>query len=237
MVADLVRSIVRRYFIGSLLLLRCDPQRPPFAPAFLRGSNPLYKEAKPELLVLDGQQRLTALIYALTAPDYPLKDSSQRRWFFIDLKLLFTDPDSDGIVFDRTKRELEGLDQTDAQYREAVLPCTMLLRTADFMQRRDGLDDWLRMHEPENHQRYRAEWRNVWTRVITDFQTFEVPLVELPRVEEDDIEAIGRVCAIFEKLNSSGLNYRSTTCSRPVSTAPGSSFTTSGMRLAASTRA
>lgn len=35
-VADLVRSIVRGYFIGSLLLLRCEPNSPPFAPEFLR---------------------------------------------------------------------------------------------------------------------------------------------------------------------------------------------------------
>ena len=39
-VADLVRSIVRGYFIGSLLLLRCDPANPPFAPVFLRGAKP-----------------------------------------------------------------------------------------------------------------------------------------------------------------------------------------------------
>jgi hypothetical protein len=39
-VADLVRSIIRGYFIGSLLLLRCDPNNPPFAPEFLRGADP-----------------------------------------------------------------------------------------------------------------------------------------------------------------------------------------------------
>jgi hypothetical protein len=78
-VADLVRSIVRGYFIGSLLLLRCDPASPPFAPVFLRGAKPPYRETRPDLLVLDGQQRLSSLIYALTAPDLSLKDSSQRR--------------------------------------------------------------------------------------------------------------------------------------------------------------
>src|SRR4051794_6273762 len=66
-VADLVRSIIRGYFIGSLLLLRCDADNPPFAPIFLRGSKPLHTDARPELLVLDGQQRLSSLIYALTA--------------------------------------------------------------------------------------------------------------------------------------------------------------------------
>lgn len=36
-------------------------------------------------LVLDGQQRLSSLTYALTAPDLSLKDSCARRWFFVSL--------------------------------------------------------------------------------------------------------------------------------------------------------
>jgi hypothetical protein len=204
-VADLLRSILRRYFVGSLLLLRCDPQKAPFTPSFLRGASPIYKEPRPELLVLDGQQRLTSLLYALTAPDLPLKDSSLRRWFFVDLRLLTEDIENDEIVFDRSKKELDGLDQPEVQYQRRILPCTRLLTSEAFLEWRDGLDDWLREHEPENHKLFRTGWRDVWTRAVTDFQTFEVPLVELPRVEESDTEAIGRVCAIFEKLNSTGV--------------------------------
>jgi hypothetical protein len=205
-VADLVRSILRHYFVGSLLLLRCDPYKPPFAPAFLRGANPRYREAHPELLVLDGQQRLTSLLYALTAPELNLKDSSQRRWFFVNLDLLLSDPEDDEIVFDRSKKELDGLDKPAVQYQRRILPCEKLLRSKDFLEWRDGLDDWLRENEPDNHRRFRDEWRDHWTKTVTDFQTFEVPLVELPRVEESDSHAIGRVCAIFEKLNSSGVD-------------------------------
>src|SRR6202165_5224385 len=91
-VADLVRSIVRGYFIGSLLFLRCDPVNPPFAPIFFRGSKPTQREPRPELLVLDGQQRISSLIYALTAPDLSLKDSSQQRWFFLDLAKFLDEP-------------------------------------------------------------------------------------------------------------------------------------------------
>src|SRR5258708_10905586 len=109
-VADLVRSIVRGYFIGSLLLLRCDASNPPFAPIFLRGAKPPIQEPRPELLILDGQQRLSSLLYALTAPDLSLKDSSQRHWFFLNLQVLLSEPDSDDIVFDRARRELRGLD-------------------------------------------------------------------------------------------------------------------------------
>ena len=204
-VADLVRSIVRGYFIGSLLLLRCDPNAPPFAPEFLRGAKPTHVEPQPDHLVLDGQQRLSSLIYALTAPDLSLKDSTHRRWFFVNLDILLSEPDSDDVVFDRAKRELRGLDKPENQFAQRMLPCTVLLAQHGFLHWRDDYEEWLRENEPDGFDEYRSEWRTPWTQAVTDFQTFEVPLVELPRVEEDDSEAIGRVCAIFEKLNSTGV--------------------------------
>jgi len=205
-VTDLVRSIIRGYFIGSLLLLRCDPNEPPFAPVFLRGAKPPYNEPRPEHLILDGQQRLSSLIYALTAPDLSLKDSSQRRWFFVDLDVLLAEPDNDQVVFDRAKRELRGLDTAQAQYEQRILPCTVLLSQQAFYQWRDGFEDWLRQTTPDDLDKYRKEWRDPWTAAATAFQTFDVPLVELPRIEEADGDAIGRVCAIFEKLNSTGVD-------------------------------
>jgi len=205
-VADLVRSIIRGYFIGSLLLLRCDANNPPFAPVFLRGSEPSNRDPRPELLILDGQQRLSSLIYALTAPDLSLKDSSQRRWFFVDLDVLLREPDSDDVVFDRAKRELRGLDSAETQYEQRMLPCTVLLTQQGFYTWRDGFEDWLRSTDADKLDQYRSEWRDGWTSAVTAFQTFEVPLVELPRVDDSDSESIGRVCAIFEKLNSTGVD-------------------------------
>jgi hypothetical protein len=205
-VADLVRSIVRGYFIGSLLLLRCDPENPPFAPVFLRGARPEYQEPRPELLILDGQQRLSSLLYALMAPDLSLKDSSQRRWFFVDLAELLSEPDSDDVVFDRAPRELRGLDVAEEQYARRILPCTSLASQQAFYRWRDGFEDWLRQTDPGQLERYRAEWRDGWTNAASAFQTFEAPLVELPRVDDADSDAIGRVCAIFEKLNSTGVD-------------------------------
>ena len=205
-VADLVRSIIRGYFIGSLLLLRCDPNNPPFAPEYLRGSSPEHTTPRPEHLILDGQQRLSSLIYALTAPDLSLKDSSQRRWFYVNLDVLLEEPDSDDVVFDRAKRELRGLDKRETQFEQRMLPCTVLLSQERFFKWRDDFEDWLQANRPADFDKYRAEWRNGWTAAVTAFQTFDVPLVELPRVEEADGDAIGRVCAIFEKLNSTGVD-------------------------------
>ncbi|RKQ90871.1 hypothetical protein C8N24_0686 [Solirubrobacter pauli] len=207
-VADLVRSIARGYFIGSLLLLRCDPANPPFAPVAVRGAEPTHTPLRPEHLILDGQQRLSSLLYALTAPDRSLKDSSKRRWFFLDLALLADDPDDDEIVFSRTKRDLRDLDKREVQFEQRILPCTALLDTHSFYSWRDGFEDWLRERHPDQLEAYRAAGgaRQTWTDAVGQFQRFEVPLVELPRVDEGQPDAIGRVCAIFEKLNSTGVD-------------------------------
>lgn len=77
-VADLVRSVLRGYFIGSLLLLHSDPRNPPFAPEPVRGAKPPKSPVEPKLLILDGQQRVTSMLYALTAPDLGLKNSKHR---------------------------------------------------------------------------------------------------------------------------------------------------------------
>jgi len=75
----------------------------------IRGAAPKMTTLAPELLVLDGQQRLTSLVYALTAPKLPLKDSSRPRRFFVDLERLRAMPDDDEIVFDHPLNELDGL--------------------------------------------------------------------------------------------------------------------------------
>jgi hypothetical protein len=144
-------------------------------------------------------------LYALTAPNLSLKDSSQRRWFFIDLDLFVHEPDNDEIVFDRAKRELDGLDTTEVQYAQHILPCTKLLKAKDFMSWRDGVDDWLGGKDAEAHKRFREQERDAWTQAVNGFQSFEVPLVELPRVVDSEPGALGRICVIFEKLNSTGV--------------------------------
>ncbi len=204
-VSDLLRSVLRRYYVGSLLLLRCDPNNPPFEPQVLRGAQTSERHARPDLLVLDGQQRLTSLLYALTAPDLSLKDSKKRRYFFVDLRLLVSESDEEGIIIDRGEGELDGLEKAEEQYRRRILPCTRLIRNEDWMKWRDGLDDWLRDHDAEGHKAFRAGERDAWSTAVSHFQNFEVPLVELPKVDDADPKSIGRVCAIFEKLNSTGV--------------------------------
>jgi uncharacterized protein with ParB-like and HNH nuclease domain len=66
-VRELMRSLFLDYYIGSLLLWKGKPEN--FAAL---SCEPVYGykgDGKPEYIVLDGQQRLTALYYAFLAPD------------------------------------------------------------------------------------------------------------------------------------------------------------------------
>src|ERR1700688_1712791 len=80
-IRDLLRSIFLDYYIGSLLLwkgknenfkaLSCEP---------IYGAK---AEATPEYIVLDGQQRLTAMYYAFLAPNIPAPSRANRFLYFI----------------------------------------------------------------------------------------------------------------------------------------------------------
>ena len=153
-VADLIRSILRGYFLGSLLLLDCDSKSPPFAPISLRGAKPKTVDLTPTQLVLDGQQRLTSLLYAMYAPDLGLKGSKKPRRFFLDLELLTTNPEDDGIVFAMTNKEIKkvGLDTKEGQWKLRQVPVASLFSDAAFLKWRDGIDDWLSDNQPDEHK-------------------------------------------------------------------------------------
>lgn len=207
-IADLIRSILRGYFLGSLLLLDCDPKSPPFAPMALRGSKPAKVTLNPTQLVLDGQQRLTSLLYAMYAPDLGLKGSRRPRRFFVDLELLSNNPEDDGIVFAMTNTEIkkEGLNTSEGQWRRRQVPVTSLVSDAAFLRWRDGIDDWLSESQPAEHKQFREVWRDKWTKSVQSLLAFEIPVVTLPMVRDDDHDAVARICAIFEKLNSTGMD-------------------------------
>lgn len=189
-------------------LLDCDSKSPPFAPISLRGAKPKTVDLTPTQLVLDGQQRLTSLLYAMYAPDLGLKGSKRPRRFFLDLELLTTNPEDDGIVFAMTNKEIKkvGLDTKEGQWTLRQVPVTSLVSDAAFLKWRDGIDDWLSANQPDEHKQFRDVWRDKWTSAVQSFLSFEIPVVTLPIVRDDDHDAVARICAIFEKLNSTGMD-------------------------------
>jgi hypothetical protein len=91
-IRELLVSILGKYFIGSMLVLEHFKDDIPFAPRLVEGVkevNPKSEVQNIVKVILDGQQRTTALFYALYEPPVPLKDRKNPYRFFINLSKLF----------------------------------------------------------------------------------------------------------------------------------------------------
>ena len=75
-IRELMRSIFLDYYIGSLLLWKGKKEN--FDALSCEAIYGFVESGNPEYIVLDGQQRLTALYYAFLAPDAPLPNRSNR---------------------------------------------------------------------------------------------------------------------------------------------------------------
>jgi len=104
-IEELIKSLLEDIFIGTLLILDTKPPDSPFKTIFFQGAkivNPNIRE-NPYTLILDGQQRLSSLFYAIYSPDIPLKNTETPYAFFIDLNKLAID-NIDEAVFSWSKK-------------------------------------------------------------------------------------------------------------------------------------
>ena len=66
-IEELIKSLLENVFIGVLLIQKVDnPENPPFKVTTVKGVPP--EKMHPEELILDGQQRITSLFYAMYSP-------------------------------------------------------------------------------------------------------------------------------------------------------------------------
>src|SRR5271169_6314542 len=84
-IRDLMRSIFLDYYIGSLLLWKGKP-----GTFGALACEPIYgyasNGANPEHIVLDGEQRLTAMYYAFVAPDVAAPNRANRFLYFVQVQ-------------------------------------------------------------------------------------------------------------------------------------------------------
>jgi len=80
-VKDILISIFKGYYIGSILLLDADSKSLPFAYRSIEGVIGQPDDDHVQKYILDGQQRITTLHYVLYAPeDVNLKYTSSDRY-------------------------------------------------------------------------------------------------------------------------------------------------------------
>jgi len=198
-IEELISSLLEQMFIGTFLIQRVDPKHIPFKVIPIEGANLVNKSfaPKPEVLVLDGQQRITSLFYALYAPDIPLKNTANPYAFFIDLGDLGRG-EIEEAVFSWSKqwREYKSLlnnngDYEISQLRERkILPLNFLA---------DGSFFWKLWYEHLRSSFSEKEALNIenYIKNLMEYQAYvlSIPLNEKP---ED-------IAKLFERINRTGV--------------------------------
>ena len=97
-IRDLTRSIFLDYYIGSLLLWK--GKRENFEALSCESVYGYTGNAKPEYIVLDGQQRLTAMYYAFLAPKIPLPNRSSQFIYFVNVDKFMAETYDEAFNYD-----------------------------------------------------------------------------------------------------------------------------------------
>jgi hypothetical protein len=201
-ITDLLISILEGHFIGSFLLLRTDRDEIPFAMRSLQGVKLTPDQLKPDWMILDGQQRLTSLHYVFAAPDIAMRWTKYPYRFFLDLRKV-TEGDIENAISSERADQVDGQLDQETQFKTLVIPFTEI----------EAWDDWLNTYEQWLVEKDKDAYFNqyfktdkpAWTEIINRIRSFLVPTIEIPKIPPDDPDRIAEVCAIFEKMNSTGV--------------------------------
>ena len=219
-IKDLMRSIFLDYYIGSLLLwkgkkenydsLSCEAIR-----GFDNKAKPLpWRDAggKPEHIVLDGQQRLTAIYYAFVAPKVTLPYRKNPAVYFINVDKFMQGEDDKAFGYDwLSRRSSKFIENRDEQYKQHIFPISVIgagiFALVNWLQGYQNY--WQTVASSEEHRgdqgatseaQEHTKNAKLFGEEITDIaEQYQIAYVEL-----DNALPIDKVCDIFTKINSTG---------------------------------
>ena len=134
-IKDLMRSIFLDYYIGSLLLWKGKKENfNALSCEIVYGFDNQtgqhhwnYGKGNPEHIVLDGQQRLTALYYAFVAPNVPLPDRANRAVYFMHVDKFMNEQYDKAFQYDwLSRRFTKIIDNRDLQYSQHIFPLSVI---------------------------------------------------------------------------------------------------------------
>lgn len=201
-IRQLLVTILRGHPLGVVMLLKTGNDQVRFKPKPLEGANPA-PDAVPELLLLDGQQRLTSLTQALTGDGVVATMDGRgkllSRRYYVDIALALEGDDrideaviavpGDGV--ERTnfgKDIVRDLSTPEHERANGCFPLRLLFAGAETV-------NWLFAYEDKDQAaRFHAQ-------VVQPVTTYNIPAIEL-----DNSTSKSAVATVFEKVNTGGLS-------------------------------
>ncbi len=213
-IVSLLASISLSFPIGAVMILATGNPDVRFAPRLLEGVT-LGSSKEPSLLLLDGQQRLTSLFFALRSPDAVVTRDSRgkkvKRHYYADIaRCLDHDPydsrEEYGIVgVPENRLVTENFGRTiklDLRSRSGEIASEMF--PLDIVFDPDRTTDWqmeyLQSGPGEIADRL-EKWKGFAKRFISQFLQYQVPTIKLSKGTSKEA-----VCQVFEKVNTGGVS-------------------------------
>ncbi len=211
-VLDLIKSIFMDYYIGTLLLWKGSKDN-----FKMLSCEPIYAligPQDPQHIVLDGQQRLTAIYYAFFQPEQAFPGRAKPMAFFLNIKAYLDDDFENAFWYDSlTKKKQTLLNDVKQQYEQHIFPLGTMKEgtwgTSDWI--KGYRDYWneqteLSLDNEKDHIRKKSaiesanQAKDFKNAIEELFNQYYISYIELGR----DIE-LGKVCDIFTQINSKGV--------------------------------
>jgi hypothetical protein len=209
-ISELIRSIFLDYFIGSLLLWKGKKEN--FESLACEPIYGFQGQGAPEHIVLDGQQRLTAMYYAFMAPNVAAPSRANRFLYFIRVDRFMEEAYDEAFEYDWTRTGEKTLGTELEQYERHRFPLAVVGRgdravvkwstgyeeywkakEASAMAAGDAAGTAIARRHSENARRFDKHLEGIT-------QQFQISYIELDQELELD-----KVCDIFTQINSRGI--------------------------------
>ena len=188
-VKEFWESIFNDYYVGSFLLWETD-RNPELGIQPILGVIKNEDELKPESIILDGQQRITSLYYAIKSPKFSLRGSKVPLFYYINFNSFFNKNSMNGVIEVHAKKlsKQETFDRVLFPLYELETYDSWVNEFEDFLLKQTSDTDKVRKIRRIIDKKLRHIWEG-----------FEIPYVALPESME-----LAQVTDIFEKINTKG---------------------------------
>ncbi len=208
-IKELIASVIRQYPIGAVMLLETGGEVR-FQTRLVEGLTFASSTPEPELLILDGQQRLTSMFQATLLGQAAKTENERRqkvdRWYYLDIKALIDNPDLlEQAVIDvpgtRVRPEIAGrpgldLSKPVKEYAQQLFPLSRIYQAGEWQL--GYINHW------NGTAQFNAalELFNAFQKeVITPFSEYQLPVITLSKSSRREA-----VCQVFEKVNTGGVS-------------------------------
>lgn len=212
-IRDLTRSIFLEYYVGSLLLWKGKAEN--FEGLDCQGLHG-QSSANAEHIVLDGQQRLTAIGYAFLAPDIKLPTRVNRALYYVKLDRFMAKQYDEAFDYffvmpgggSGIKSAQKHFGTLEKQYKNHWFP---LSYAADLFALADWASGYAAYWKDQASEIEDEEKRDAAERAhqdATDFKDIAKGIISESKISYIELDRdldVARVCDIFTQINSKGV--------------------------------